>query len=92
MKKLTDPGQAIQIDFTGKLNNKKINGDIPIFIAVDRFSKWPTVKMCKAAETKEVINFLTNSFNLYGVPERRKSQKGGALYQKKMKNFAKSET
>ena len=70
LKTLTEPGQEIQIDFTGKLHNKKINGDVQILIAIDRFSKWPTVKICKTAETKEVINFLTNNFNLYGLPEK----------------------
>ena len=62
LEKLTEPGQEIQIDFTGKLHNKKINGDVQILIAIDRFSKWSTVKICKSAETKEVKNFLSSSF------------------------------
>ena len=70
LKTLTEPGQELQIDFTGKLHIKKINGDVQILIAIDRFSKWPTVKICKTAETKEVINFLTNNSNLYGLPEK----------------------
>ena len=68
LQKLTEPGQEIQIDLTGKLHNKKINGDKQLLIAIDRFSKWPTVKLCKSAETKEVINFLSSNFNLYGIP------------------------
>ena len=79
MKKLTEPGQKLQIDFTGKLHDKKINGDMQILIAVDRFSKWLTVKTCKTAETKEVINFLTNNFNLYGILEKIKPDEGGAF-------------
>ena len=39
LKTLTEPGQEIQIDFTGKLHNKKINEDVQILIAIDRFSK-----------------------------------------------------
>ena len=66
---LTEPGQEIQIDFTGKLHNKKLNGE-NLLIAVDRFSKWPTVKICKTSETKEVIIFLKQNFNLYGIPEK----------------------
>ena len=53
LKKLTEPGQEIQIDSTGKLHSKRINGDVQILIAVDRFSKWPTVKICKTAETRK---------------------------------------
>ena len=91
LKTLPEPGQEIQIDFTGKLHNKKIKGDVQILIAIDRFSKWPTVKTCKTAETKEVITFLTNNFNLYGIPEKIKSDKGGPLSQKSIENFAKAE-
>ena len=82
LEKLTEPGQEIQIDFSGKLHNKRINRDVLILIALDRFSEWPTVKVCKTAETKEVINFLTNNFNLYGKPEKIKSDKGGAFISK----------
>ena len=46
LEKLTELGQEIQTDSTGKLHNQKINGDVQIIIAVDRFSKWPTVKIC----------------------------------------------
>ena len=66
LKTLTEPEQEIQIEFSGKLNNKKLNGDHQILIAIDRFSKWPTAKICKSSETKEVMNFLKQNFNLYG--------------------------
>ena len=92
LKKLTKPGQEIQIDFTGKRHNKRINGDVQMLIAVDRFSKWPTVEICKTAETKEVLNFLTNNFNLYGIPEKIKSDKGGAFISKEYKKIVKTET
>ena len=38
LKKLIEPGQEIQIDFTGELHNKRINGDVQISIAGVRFS------------------------------------------------------
>ena len=90
LKILTEPGQEIQIDFTGKLHNKKLNGESQLLIAIDRFSKWPTVKICKTTETKEVINFLTQNFNLYGIPEKIKSDKGGAFISKEYIEFCKS--
>ena len=90
LKILTEPGQKIQIDFTGKLHNKKLNGESQLLIAIDRFSKWPTVKICKTTETKEVINFLTQNFNLYGIPEKIKSDKGGAFISKEYIEFCKS--
>ena len=90
LKTLTEPGQEIQINFTGKLHNKKLNGENQLLIAVDRFSKWPTVKICKTSETKEVINFLKQNFNLYGIPEKIKSDKGGAFISKDYIEFCKS--
>ena len=57
---------------------------------MDRFSKWPTVKICKSAETKEVINFLSSNFNLYGIPEKIKSDKGGAFVSKEYQEFCKN--
>ena len=39
LKTLTEPGQEIQIDFSGKLNNKKLHGEHQIIIATDRFSQ-----------------------------------------------------
>ena len=90
LEKLTEPVQELQIDFTGKLHNKNIHGDVQILIAVDRFSRWPTVKICKTSETKEVIQFLSNNFNLYGIPEKIKSDKGGAFISKEYREFYKS--
>ena len=52
LEKLIEPGQEIQTDFTGKLHTKHIHGEVQIIIAVDRFCKWPTVKIRKTAETK----------------------------------------
>ena len=90
LEKLSELGQELQIDFTGKLHNKKLNGEPQILIAIDRFSKWPTAKICKTSDTKEVIGFLSNQFNLYGIPEKIKSDKGGAFISTEYKNFCKS--
>ena len=91
LKTLTQPGQEIQIDFSGKLNNKKLNGEHQILIAIDRFSKYPTAKICKSSETKEVLNFLKQNFNLYGLPEKitRRERLKSSLYQrlKKLRVF-----
>ena len=67
-----------------------MNEENQILIAVDRFSKWPTVKICKTSEWKEVINFLKQNFNLYGIPEKIKSDKGGAFISKDYIEFCKS--
>ena len=87
LKTLTEQGQEIQIDFTGKLNHKKLNGGHQILIATDRFSKWPTVTICKSSETKEVLNFLEQNFNLYGLSETIKTDSSGYLSLKNTETF-----
>ena len=89
LEKLSEPGQEIQIDFTGELHNKNLNGEIQILIAVVKFSKLPTKKVCKTSKAKEVINFLTSNFILYGIPEKVKSDRGGAFISKEYKQFCK---
>ena len=48
------------------------------------------MKICKSSETKEVINFLTNNFNLYGLPEKIKLEQGGASISKEYRKFCKN--
>ena len=71
----------------------ELNGKIQKLVAVDRFSKWPTVKICETSETKEVINILTQYFDLY--TEYRKSLnriKVEHSFLKKTPNFANRKT
>ena len=91
LEKLTEPGQEIQNDFIGKLLNKTFCGETQKLIALDRFSKWPTAKVCKISETKEVTNFLSSNFNLYKIPEKIKSDKGGAFLSKEYRQFVKTQ-
>ena len=67
-----------------------MNGEPQILTAKDRFSKWPTSKICKTSDTKEVIGFLSNQFNLYDVPEKIRSDKGGASISTEYKEICKS--
>ena len=80
LEKLSEPGQELQIDFTGKLHVKNWKGEPQILIAIDRFSKWPTAKFCKTSETKEVMSFVSKQFNLYSIPEKINSHQVGAFF------------
>ena len=42
LEKLTELGEELQLDLTGNLHNKILNGEPQILIAKDRFSNWPT--------------------------------------------------
>ena len=54
---LAEHGQEIQFDFSGNLYNKHVTGKLSILIGIDRYSKWPVVRICKLTETKEVKKF-----------------------------------
>ena len=91
LENLTEPGQELQIDFTGKVHYKNIHGEVQILIAVDRFSKWQTVKICKTTETKEFTNFLSSNLNLYGITEKSDPTKEERLSQKNTENSSRTE-
>ena len=90
LEKLTERGQEIQIDFTGKLQNENILGDVQILIAVDRFSKPPTVKICNISETKEVTQIFSSKFILYGILENIRSDEGNAFITNVIREFCKN--
>ena len=90
LKTWMEPGQEIQSDFFRKTKYQKTKRRTSIFIAIDRFGKWPTVKICQSSEAKEVLNFLKQSFNCYGLPEDINAEKRGAFVSKEYKEFCKS--
>ena len=66
------PGEEIQIDFTGNLQNKKLSSHPFILVAVDKNSRWPVAKICKNTNHETVISFLNEYINVYGLPKRIK--------------------
>ena len=54
------PGEEIQIDFTENLNNKKLQNNPFILIAVDKNSRWPVAKICKNTNHETVMSFWMN--------------------------------
>ena len=91
LEKLSEPGQEIQIDFTGKLHNENLNGEPQILIAIDRFSKWPTAKICKTSETKKLQVSYQISSTYTAYQKKLNPIKGERSPQPNIKNFAKPE-
>ena len=56
-------------------------------MAVDKNSRWPVAKICKNTNHDTVITFLRKYINVYGVPEKIKSDRGSAFISKEYKNF-----
>ena len=54
---LSAPDQKIQLDFAGSIIDDK-EGKIYILVAIDRFSKYPSVMLIKTASAKKIVKFL----------------------------------
>ena len=49
------------------------------------------MKTCRTAKTKEVTNLLSSNLNLYGIPNKIKSDKRGAFVFKEYREFRKNQ-
>ena len=82
-----EPGEELQLDFTGDLISNKLPNRPKILVAIDHYSKWTTAAICKNTETKTVINFLNQHFNLHGIPKRIRTDNDTAFTSKEFKTF-----
>ena len=92
LKTLTELGQEIQIDFSGKLNNKKLNRGNQILVAIDSFSKCSTVKNCRTSEREEVIHFQRKTSIFTEYRKRSNRIKAEFLIPKNTPNFTNQKT
>ena len=64
---LSQPGQEVQLDYAGPLEDCK--GKIYLLTAIDRYSKFPSVKVMKSTGGKSTIKFLRSYIDTHGIPE-----------------------
>ena len=87
---LSEPNQEIQIDFAGRIKSKT-RGDVYILVALDRFSKWPTAKICKNTDTRTVLKFLTEYCSDNGTPRSVRTDNGSCFKSNEFKEFCNQE-
>ena len=58
---------------------------------MDRFSKWPTAQVCKNADTRTVLKFLTEYFTNNGTPQCIRTDNGSCFKSSEFKKFCKGE-
>lgn len=79
------PWQRIYIDFLGPYPRSK-TGKTCILIALDQLTKFVVLKAFPKASASNTVNFLKNDiFNVFGVPERIRSDNGGQFISKEFK-------
>ena len=69
---LTKPGQELQLDYAGPLEDHK-GKKVYLLVAIDRYSKFPSVKVTKSTGGKSTIKFLRTYIDTHGIPESIKT-------------------
>ena len=67
-----------------------MTGESYILIGINRYIKWPVVRICMSTEKLEVKKFLESLMNFHGVPEKLKSYGGSAFTLREYKLVRKS--
>ena len=83
---LSQPGLEVQLDYAGPLEYYK-GKKIYLLTAIDRFSKFPSVKVTKSTGGKSTINFLRSYIDTHGIPESIKIDQFSGFKGKAMKKF-----
>ena len=66
-KACQEPNEEIQIDFGGPITKEK-DKDIYFLACIDRYSKYPTVRIFEKANGTNVVKFLRNYAYTHGIP------------------------
>ena len=83
---LTQPGQEVQLDYAGPIENQK-GKKIYLVVAIDRFSKCPSVKVTKSTSGKCTVKFLRSYIDTHGVPESIRSDQFSGFKGKTLKKI-----
>ena len=84
----TELRREIQIALYSKLHDN-FTGEPYTFVEIDRYIRWPVVRVCISTETREVVKLMESFINLYGMPEKIKSDRGSAFKSKDYIEFCK---
>ena len=83
---LTQPGQELQLDYAGPLEDHK-GKKIYLLVAIDRYCKFPSVKVTKSTGGKSTIKFLRTYIDTHGKPESIKTDQFSGFKGKAMKKL-----
>ena len=86
---MSAPNQELQLDFAGPLINDK-KEKIYILVAIDRFSKFPSVMLTKTTSAKKIVKFLRSYIRNHGIPESIRTDHGSGFNSEVVKEFCKS--
>ena len=86
-KACQEPNEEIQIDFGGPITNEK-DKDIYFLACIDRYSKYPTVRIFEKANGTNVVKFLRNYAYTHGIPRPIRLDQATCLVGKQVTNYS----
>ena len=85
-KACQEPNEEIQIDFGGPIINDQ-NKDIFFLTCIDRYSKYPTVRIFEKANGANVVKFLRDYAYTHGIPRTIRLDEATCLVGKQVTNY-----
>ena len=85
-KACQEPNDEIQIDFGGPILNDQ-NKDIYFLTCIDRYSKYPTVRIFEKANGANVVKFLRHYAYTHGNPRTIRLDQATCLVGKQVTNY-----
>ena len=85
-KACQEPNEEIQIDFGGPIINDN-DKDIYFFTCIDRYSKYPTVRIFDNANGVNVVKFLRDYAYTHGIPRTIRLDQATCLVGKQVTNY-----
>ena len=83
---LSQPGQELQLDYAGPLEDHK-GKKIYLLVAIDRYSKFPSVKITESTGGKSSVKFLRTYVDTHGIPEYVRTDHFSGFKGKTMQKF-----
>ena len=89
LPQLTGPNQELQLDFAGPIVDDK-GVKIFLLVAIDRFSKFPSVLITKTTGAKKVTKFLESHIRIHGLPHSIRTDHGSGFKNDIVQQFCSS--
>ena len=89
LPQLTGPNQELQLDFAGPILDDK-GVKIFLLVAIDRFSKFPSVLITKTTGAKKVTKFLESYIRIHGLPHSIRTDHGSGFKNDMVQQFCSS--
>ena len=83
---LTQRSQEVQLDYAGPLEDHKVEM-IFFLVAIDSYSKFPSVKITKSTGGKSSTKFLRSYIDCHGIPESIRTDQFSGFKGKTMRKY-----